>query len=295
VAWLDVLTHEPAQNPTVQPWIYQPGLSRTKLNLHPQPELGGSRAMITPTAFMASLRFASHDVQNNYLVNRLVCIANCNLLDDVPKTDGFFSMMPLTSDDVNTLLYSHTNASYPRLEDFMGVSQITAPDKIYQWQSRSNYLPLVTAGQKPLFPDELTTFTALSQTNFDAAKIVYLPPDAKSLVTVTNQTTARVVKSEFGLQTVDADIDAATPSLVVVAQTYYHDWRAYVDGQPVPLLRANHAFQAVQVPAGKHHLLLAYEDAAFRRGAWIALVTWPICLLALIVPMFRRDEFFVKI
>jgi hypothetical protein len=295
VAWLDVLTHEPAQNPTVQPWIYQPGLSRTKLNLHPQPELGGSRAMITPTAFMTSLRFASRDVQNNYLVNRLVCIANCNLLDDVPKTDGFLSLMPLAADDVNTLLYSHTNATYPRLEDFMGVSQITAPDKIYQWQSRSNYLPLVTAGQKPLFPDELTTFTALSQTNFDAAKIVYLPPEAKSLVTVTNQTTARVLKSQFGLQTVDAEIDADAPALVVVAQTYYHDWRAYVDGQPVPLLRANYAFQAVQVPAGKHHLRLAYEDTAFRRGAWIALIAWPICLLALVIPVFRRDEFFVKI
>jgi hypothetical protein len=294
-SWLDVLTHEPAQNPTVQPLIYEPGLSKAKLNLHPQPALGESRAMITPTAFMTSVHFASHNVQNNYLVNRLVGIANCNLLDDVPKTDGFLSVLPVTADDLNSLLYVNTNANYPRLEDFMGVSQITAADKTYNWQSRSTYLPLVTAGQKPLFPDELTAFYGLAKTNFEPAKTVYIQPDAKSLVTVTNQTDARVLNSKFGTQTVDADVEAVEPSMVVVAQTYYHDWHAYVDGQSVPLLRANYAFQAVQVPAGKHHLHLAYEDAAFRRGAWIALIVWPICLLALLVPRFRLDEIFVKI
>ena len=51
VAWLDVFTHEPAQNPTAPPSIYEPGLSREKLALQPQPALGGSRAMITPSAF----------------------------------------------------------------------------------------------------------------------------------------------------------------------------------------------------------------------------------------------------
>jgi hypothetical protein len=50
---------------------------------------------------------------------------------------------------------------------------------------------------------------------------------------------------------VDIEAEAAEPSLVVVAQTYYHDWRADVDGQPTHLLRANHAFQAVQVPAAR--------------------------------------------
>ncbi len=37
VAWLDVLTHEPTQNPTVSPNIYAPFLARQKLAMDPQP------------------------------------------------------------------------------------------------------------------------------------------------------------------------------------------------------------------------------------------------------------------
>jgi uncharacterized membrane protein YfhO len=66
---------------------------------------------------------------------------------------------------------------------------------------------------------------------------------------------------------------------VVVAQTFYHDWRASVDGQNVPLLRANHAFQAVEVPQGRHQIVLRYVDQAFELGAAISIVVWFGCLV----------------
>ena len=75
-------------------------------------------------------------------------------------------------------------------------------------------------------------------------------------------------------------MEAAEPSLVVLAQTFYHRWAAYVDGQSTPLLRANYAFQAVQVPAGKHHVRLAYQDRAFYAGASISSVAILGCLIA---------------
>ncbi|MGA2854260.1 MAG: hypothetical protein ABSE90_09055, partial [Verrucomicrobiota bacterium] len=40
IAWLDVLTHEPTQNPTTPPNIFEPNLARTRLAMNPQPELG---------------------------------------------------------------------------------------------------------------------------------------------------------------------------------------------------------------------------------------------------------------
>jgi hypothetical protein len=280
-AWLDVLTHEPTQNPTTQPLIYQAGLSRTKLALQPQPALGGSRAMITPMAFLKTLHFAASNPGENYLVNRMAYYSDCNLLDDVPKVDGFLSLCPREADDVNPLLYGTTNADFPRLEDFMGVSQISDPEKIYQWQSRKTFLPLVTAGQKPFFFDDYSAWHSLSESNFDGAKVVVLPEEAKSIVTVTNRTNAHVLDSQFGIQDVNAEVEASEPSLVVVAQTYYHDWRAYVDGRPATLLRADYAFQAVQIPAGRHQILLVYEDRAFEIGAAVSIATWMGCLICL--------------
>jgi hypothetical protein len=280
-AWLDVFTHAPPQNPTVPPWIFSPGLSREKLALQPQPALGGSRAMVSPAAANEFVNFAASDPKNNFLTKRLGYCADDNVLDAVPKVDGFFSLTPRESDAVLSLFYTTTNASYPRLEDFMGVSQITAPDQIFQWQSRSNYLPLVTAGQKPIFLDEPTTLKALAQDNFDGQQIVLLPTEAKTLVVVTNQSAAKILSANFKNQSVDVEVEAAAPALVVVAQTFFHDWIVTVDGTPTTLFRANMAFQAVQVPAGAHRLHFFYRDRAFQIGATVTVPAWCICLASL--------------
>jgi hypothetical protein len=283
VAWLDVFTHEPAQNPTVAPWIYDPGLSRIKLALQPQPALGGSRAMVSPWAANEFITFATRNARDNFLAKRLGYCANCNLLDAVPKVDGFFSLTPRESYEVLSLFYQTTNADYPRLEDFLGVSQMTAPDQVFHWQARTNFLPLVTAGQKPVFLDAPAALAALTRNNFDPGKTVFLPPEARAFTTVSNQTSAKVLKCQFGDNTVVAEIEADEPSLVVVAQMYYHDWQAQIDGRAAPLLRANVAFQAVQVPAGRHWLHFYYRDHAFEIGAVVAGIAWLGSLWALLI------------
>jgi hypothetical protein len=288
VAWLDVFTHEPTQNPTVPPSVYELNLARTKLAMQPQPALGASRAMVAPAAAMDLIHFALRDPKNNFLAKRLGYCANCNLLDAVPKVDGFFSLVPRESDDLLSLFYTTTNADFPRLEDFLGVSQITAPDEFFHWQARKTFLPLVTAGQQPVFMSDTNTVYALFQSNFDGSKIVFLPPEAKSLVTATNQTHARVLNSKFTTQRVEIEVEASEPSLVVVAQTYHHNWRAYVDGRPVPLLRANHAFQAIQVPAGRHSIRLVYEDRAFQFGAAVSICMVVNCFIFLHLLKKRR-------
>ena len=283
VAWADVFTHEPAQNPTVPPWVYEPNLSRSKLALDPAPALGGARAMLSPLAANELTRFGAHDPKDNFLAKRLAYCANANLLDAAPKVDGFFSLTPRESDEVLSLFYATTKANYPALENFLGVAQCTAPDEIFHWQTRTNYLPLVTAGQKPVFIDDSSMDSPLRNPSFDGSKIVFLPEQYRLLVTVSNQTDAKILSSTFGLQSVTIKAEASAPSLVVVAQTYYHNWEVEVDGAPTPLLRANVAFQAVQMPAGKHAIRIFYHDRAFEIGAAISLCMWVNCGIGLLL------------
>ena len=280
VAWLDVLTHEPAQNPTVSPGIYQPGLAREELAMDPQPELGGSRAMVTPKAFMQFIGLALRSPEKNYLAKRLGYCADCNLLDGAPKVDGFFSLYPRQNDDLISLIYGATN-DFPRLDDFMGVSQITGPDEIYHWLPRKTFLPLVTAGQKPFVMDDWNTLHLLTNSNFDGSKMVFLAPEDRPFITITNAAAARVLGSKFQDSTVEIAVNSPAPSVVVVAQTFYHCWRASVDGHSVPLLRANHAFQAVKVPQGRHEVVLRYVDRAFELGVILSVISWLGCLAAL--------------
>ncbi|HXE41508.1 MAG TPA: YfhO family protein, partial [Candidatus Baltobacteraceae bacterium] len=268
---------------TVSPTIYAPHLARQKLQMQPQPELGQSRAMLAPSAFLRFAHTAMRNPQNSFLVARAGYEADCNLLDDVPKVDGFYSIVPHEWSEVRQLLYGTPNANYPQVEDFLGVSQITATNDIYQWQSRPNFLPLVTAGQKPIYVDHYSLDTPLARLDFDGSKIVFLLEETKSFVTVSKQTSARILNSNFKTQSVDIEAEADEPSLVVVAQTYYHNWRAFVDGNPTPLLQANHAFQAVQIPAGRHRIKLIYCDRAFEIGAVISMATLCGCIIVLIL------------
>jgi hypothetical protein len=258
--------------------VFAPNLARADLKMNPQPELGGSRAMVSPEAANQFIHFAASNPKENYLAKRAGYCADVNLLDAVPKVDGFFSLTPRESDDVLAYFYRTTNADFPRLEDFMGVSQITAPGQMLKWKPRKTFRALVTAGQKPFFLDDEKTLQSLTQNDFDGSKVVFLPREEKSFVTVSNQTFAKIMDSKFGDSTVNIEVEAQAPSLVVIAQTYYHNWRAFVDGRPAKLLRANHAFQTVQVPAGNHKIRLLYQDHAFETGATISVITWLVCL-----------------
>jgi len=68
--------------------------------------------------------------------------------------------------------------------------------------------------------------------------------------------------------------------MVVVAQAYYHPWHAYVDGEPTRLWRANYAYQALEVPPGKHQVRLVYEDHMFWGGVLLSLAALLACSAA---------------
>ena len=288
LAWLDVYTHEPRQNPTAPPDIYQTDLARRRQAMNPQPELGGSRAMLSPAAVQALTWFAVSDPQNNFLAKRVGGCANANLLDNLPKVDGFFSLAPHDFDNLLSHIYGIPNGNWTALEDFMGVSQFSSTNDFLTWQPRRTFLPLVTAGQQPVFLDDDRTLLALAQNKFTPTNQVFLPPEARSLVTVDHPTQATVQAAKFTQETVDFTVQAAEPSLAVVAQSYYHNWRAEVDGHPALLLRANAAFQAVPVPAGTHQVHLSYRDRGFEIGAAISLCMWVNCFVSYLA--LRRRE-----
>jgi len=301
--WLDVVTHAPSQNPTVERAVYEPGLQPIK-ELKPQPKLGDSRAMISFSATWQYHFTLLSDPYNTYLNDRLGLFSDSNLLDGVPKVDGFFSLYPQEEFEARTALYISTNVlpkNYmnekfltaelfhistnnfaANLADFVGVCQITAPGRRpFDWEARSTYLPLVTAGQKPVFLDAAGSLQGLLDPAFDPRHVVYLPLQAGTLITITNQTSARIVSQSCSAHRVEFQTEAKQPSMVVAANTFYPCWRAYVDDQPVRLWRANHAYQALQVPAGHHRVELVYRDKEFLAGMTLSGITMFGCLAAL--------------
>jgi hypothetical protein len=266
VCWCDVLTHAPWQNPTLDPSVYYPQIN---VRMDPQPALGRSRLMMSPYAAHLLTYKPATDLKTNYVLDRIVFLADCNLLDGLPKVDGFFSLTPQVSDRVLRLLEAaRSRQQLDNLEDLLSVSETIAPGKVFDWVPRTNYIPIVSIGQEPVFTNDEGAFEAIADIRSDFRKVVYMPLDGRSSITARRQPDARIVSEDFGNARRRLEVVTPGPALVVVGEAFYHDWHARVDGTAVALWRANYAFQAVEVPAGRHEVTLVYKDEALRIG-WI--------------------------
>ena len=65
---------------------------------------------------------------------------------------------------------------------------------------------------------------------------------------------------------------------VVMNETFFPGWHAWVDGSPRPLLRAYGLFMAVAVGKGVHQVDFRYEPASFRLGLFAGLVALVLAL-----------------
>lgn len=266
VFYLDLLTHVPNQNPTVAPQLFAPGLAQNQFPPTTAPTLGQSRAMVSPAAREKLRDSWLADPARNFERNRRAGWSDVNLLDRIPEVDGFFSLVPRQAWQVTDLPYSQPHRDFSPLLDFMGVTQLSQAENVCAWTSRSTALPLVTIGQQPLFLDDRSCLEALTQTNLDLGRTVFLPPEARAGISARALPTARVQSLEFRNQNLAFETESATSVMAVIAQTYYPAWKAYVDGRPTKIWHANYAFQALQIPAGKHRVDLVYKDRMLLAG-----------------------------
>jgi len=283
ICWGDLMTHMPWQNPTLDPSVYQPGLGQMSDQLNPAPAIEDSRLMMSPYSARQLYYKPASDVKASFVLDRVMFLADCNLLDGLPKADGFFSLALRDSDKVLWLLESSRGQELDTLEDFLSVSQTIAPGKVFDWVARSNYIPIVTAGQEPVFASDQNAFNAIAEGHGDFRNSVYLPLEAEPSVKARRQSAARIVAKNFTAMRQKIDVETPTEAMVVLGEAYYHDWTVRVDGKPARLWRANYAFEAVEVPAGRHEVLLVYRDEAFRAGAVVSLCAILFCIAGWVV------------
>jgi hypothetical protein len=80
---------------------------------------------------------------------------------------------------------------------------------------------------------------------------------------------------------------ANRPAYAILVDAYDPGWRATVDGQAAPLLRANTAFRAVAAPDGGHDIELVYRPAGVGLGLALSALT---AGLALALSWWRRER-----
>jgi hypothetical protein len=84
--------------------------------------------------------------------------------------------------------------------------------------------------------------------------------------------------AEAKLNRVVVDVTTPGPGLLRLADLWYPDWKATVDGRPAEVLRVDYLLRAVPVPAGSHRVVFTFEPRSMRLGLIVSVVSLLLAL-----------------
>ncbi|MBM4188189.1 MAG: hypothetical protein FJ206_12875 [Gemmatimonadetes bacterium] len=99
---------------------------------------------------------------------------------------------------------------------------------------------------------------------------------------------ARVTKWEAGRIEVAIDGRSDQPEYLIVAENWYRDWTATVDGTSVPVHRAQNTLLSVEIPPGAAQVVFEYRSKTYQRGRLISLTALAGLGALFAVPLVRR-------
>jgi hypothetical protein len=124
-------------------------------------------------------------------------------------------------------------------------------------------------------PEESDPLASLLASSFDPRSEVVLdgvarpsPPGFRGSARILEERADRIL----------LETEASAPGFAVLLDGFDPGWRARLDAQPVPLLRANTVFRAVAVPQGRHSVELVYRP----NGLLLGLAVSGLSLAALV-------------
>jgi uncharacterized membrane protein YfhO len=83
---------------------------------------------------------------------------------------------------------------------------------------------------------------------------------------------------------------ADRPAWLVLTDNDYPGWIASVDGEMVPIRRANYLFRAVRVGPGEHRVVFEYRPRSLLEGAVGSTITFAALALWVFVPRRNRPS-----
>lgn len=162
---------------------------------------------------------------------------------------------------------------------------------LYERDSAATWVRVVPGAAKA---PEAQLAATVADPRFPTSRVVLLPDTASVTVAPLAglpepaTVTARLAAWEPGKMTVAFDGRDARTTWLVVAENWYPDWRATVDGTPAAVHRGNNAMVTVEIPSGAKQVELVFDMASYRTGRMITMVSVVLALGVVVVGRRRK-------
>jgi hypothetical protein len=154
----------------------------------------------------------------------------------------------------------------PRLLDLLGVRYDVRPDGgLFERPSALSRFRVFSKYECP--EDPHAELERVASPSFDVQEAVLLSPCPEGAV-------VRGPSHEMSFEEVSSGrirVAATGPGVLFFGDAFHEGWHPYVNGRQRPLLRADVAFNAVELPSGSATVEWRFEPPAFRAGMLISL------------------------
>ncbi len=199
-------------------------------------------------------------------------LPNTLLLDEVPAVTNFDPLRPGRMQAWIEMLAQHpAPEALLRLMDVgwvAGAGHSEAVPVGYVPIEGGERLRMVPGARFVATPEE--ALAAVSQPGFDPDRVVVLEAESgASLPEARRGGTATLVASTDPNRLI-IDVHASGPAWLLVSDTWFPGWEAFLDGARVEIWRADYLFRAIHVPEGNHQVEFIYRPGSFRTGLLLA-------------------------
>jgi hypothetical protein len=188
---------------------------------------------------------------------------------------------------LRTFNVGHVMSFWPLEVD--GLSLIDRVPQYYSWLYKIDRpvprLYFVNKSSHENDPEKI--LRRLASREFNPAQEVILNRDPGITSNGELVATGEIVRYDHQSVTIRAALNNS--GVLVLADSFYPGWKAYVDGKETAILKANHFFRALSLSQGQHMIEFKYEPLSFRIGLIVSLMT-ALCIVLASVFLFLRNR-----
>ena len=173
----------------------------------------------------------------------------------------------------NPLLWGLMNVKYilsSAIDSTLGLRLVyNGPDmKIYD---NSVALPRAFFVNRYEVAEGITILNKIASMSFNPRDVLYFQENPKISIEPASPL-ARAEFTRFKMHNLELTTTTTGNNLLFMSETYYPvGWKAFVDGNEIPIYRANYLFRAVVIPPGTHKLEMKFEPKGFFIGKNLSL------------------------
>ena len=122
--------------------------------------------------------------------------------------------------------------------------------------------------------------------SFDPAKEAFVHEEFRSKLNATRlgqPTNAEIKLVSYHPDTLKYESSSPNDAFAVFSEVYYDKgWKAYIDGNEVPIIRADYILRALQVPGGNHKIEFIFAPTSMRISSIVSLIASIVLVLGLV-------------